>query len=102
MIGTVPMQAVSVHRLPMLPYAEVLSHSPVPAAGYVTQDAIKQELLQWLCAIGAPTLRGGDLDNWINGRIEVGHHERWAGKTGGLMNEEMRAFVVAVVGNEET
>jgi hypothetical protein len=50
---------------------------------------------------GFPTFCGGDADRRIDGRIEVGDHERRGRKSGRLVNEHVRALVIAVVRDKQ-
>lgn len=92
----------------MLPNRNIFSHRPVPTAWNITQDPIKQECTPFLflprCLRGQIWVRFKAVwqtDDGKDGCIGVCDNECWAGKTGGLVDEEVCSLVITVVRYEE-
>lgn len=84
------MQPYAVHGRPLLPDARVFPRRAVTRARDVAQDAIKVD-------------RPADLVEYVrhDARVEVRDHERGRREARELVHEQLRALVVAVVGNDE-
>jgi hypothetical protein len=83
----------------VFPDPHVFSHRAITTARNITQDPVEPQLLQSF----DPILLGGrrDLDYRVYRRVEIRNHERRTGESGRLMNEEVRPFVIAVVGQKK-
>ena len=101
------MKPIPVHRLPILPNRDVLPECPITTTGHITQNPIKKQLILLLRSDAGfrrsreDDLLGGDLDGGVDGGVVVGDHERGRGEARGLVDEHVRALVVAVVRDEE-
>lgn len=96
------MEPVPVERLPVLPDAEVLAQGAVSAARYIAQDAVEEQLHVLLRAPRAVAhCVCGDAQHGVDARVEVCDEKRRAREARALVDEEVRALRVAVVGDEE-
>lgn len=88
--------AVPLHQSVMQPQARCSKQCPADVcwpAGYITQDAIIEEDV--LLSIRV------DTQCWDAGSIVVDHHDAGAIETLGLMHQQVAAFIVHIVSNDE-
>lgn len=89
------MQSISIHRLPALPDAHVLPHSPISTARYIAQNSVERQGSH-LAGLGV-----GNLDDGVARRVEVGDHQRWTWEASRLVDEKVGALVITIVGDEK-
>jgi len=93
----IPMQAIPIPRLPGFPDINILPYGPISTTGNVAEytveiqrSRIRTTCFRWL----------GYSDSRIIRSVEIRNHQGRAWQASRLMNEEMRAFAVAVIGDE--
>jgi len=91
------MQAIPISRLPGFPDANILPYGPISTTGNVAEYTVEIQRSR----VGTTCFRWlGYSDDRIIRSIEIRNHEGRAWQAGRLMNEEMCAFLVAIISDK--
>jgi hypothetical protein len=106
----IPVKPVTVHRTPRLPDSHVFPNRAVTATWYIGKNPVEKKRLRsrrqalhlhFLGFRGRRILGDTQGQRWIVRCVHVRDEHGRTGDTGRLMDEEVRALVVAVVRDEK-